>query len=138
MRAFNMRMDALQAAVLRVKLRHLDAWTDRRRRIAQRYDEALAGLGLGLPREMEYARHVYHLYTVRVRERDAVQQTLAADGIGTGVHYPIPIHLQPAWSDLGYAAGAFPEAERASQEVLSLPCHPELTEGQVEAVVTSV
>ena len=137
-RAFNMRMDALQAAVLRVKLRHLDEWTNRRRRIAQRYDEALDGIGLQLPREMEYARHVYHLYTVRVRERDGLQKLLAADGIATGVHYPIPIHLQPAWADLGYAAGAFPEAERAAGDVLSLPLYPEMTDEQVETVVSSV
>jgi dTDP-4-amino-4,6-dideoxygalactose transaminase len=137
-RAFNMRMDALQAAVLRVKLRHLDEWTNRRRRIAQRYDEALDGIGLQLPREMEYARHVYHLYTVRARERDGLQKLLAADGIATGVHYPIPIHLQPAWADLGYAAGAFPEAERAAGDVLSLPLYPEMTDEQVETVVSSV
>ena len=137
-RAFNMRMDALQAAVLRVKLRHLDEWTNRRRRIAQRYDEALDGMGLQLPREMEYARHVYHLYTVRARERDGLQKLLAADGIATGVHYPIPIHLQPAWADLGYAAGAFPEAERAAGDVLSLPLYPEMTDEQVETVVSSV
>jgi dTDP-4-amino-4,6-dideoxygalactose transaminase len=137
-RAFNARMDALQAAVLRVKLRHLAEWTDARRRIARRYDEAFEGMGLQLPREMEYARHVYHLYTVRLADRDALQKSLAADGIGTGVHYPIPIHLQPAWADLGYAAGSFPEAERAAAEVLSLPVYPEMTDQQVEAVVGSV
>jgi len=137
-RAFNMRMDALQAAVLRVKLRHLSDWTDARRRIAQRYDEALDGIGLQLPREMEYARHVYHLYTVRLRDRDTLQKALAADGVSTGVHYPIPIHLQPAWSNLGYAAGSLPEAERAAGEVLSLPLYPEMTDAQVETVVGAV
>jgi len=137
-RAYNMRMEALQAAILRVKLAHLDEWTDRRRRIAQRYDAALDGAGLELPREMEYARHVYQLYTVRVRDRDALQQALAADGVASGVHYPIPIHRQPAWADLGYRPGAFPEAERASTEVLSLPLYPEMTDEQVDAVVASV
>jgi len=145
-RAFNARMDALQAAILRVKLRHLEDWTNRRRRIAQRYDEVLEGMCSGegapgclaLPREMAYARHVYHLYTIRLRDRDALQRSLAADGIATGVHYPIPIHMQPAWADLGYTVGAFPEAERASSEVLSLPLYPEMTDEQVDAVVSAV
>jgi len=137
-RAYNMRMEAVQAAILRVKLRHLDGWTDRRRRIAHRYDEALDGIGLQLPCEMEYARHVYHLYTVRSRERDALKQSLGADGVASGVHYPIPIHRQPAWADLGYEPDAFPEAQRASDEVLSLPLYPEMTDDQIDAVVASV
>jgi dTDP-4-amino-4,6-dideoxygalactose transaminase len=140
-RAYNMRMEALQAAILRVKLRHLDDWTDRRRRIAQRYDAELEGTGLQLPREMEYARHVYHLYTVRARERharEALKQSLAADGVSSGVHYPVPIHRQPAWADLGYQPDAFPEAQRASDEVLSLPLYPEMTDAQVDTVVASV
>ena len=137
-RAYNMRMEALQAAILRAKLRHLDEWTDRRRRIAKQYDEALDGMGLQLPRELEYARHVYHLYTVRARERDGLKEALAADGIASGVHYPIPIHRQPAWADLGYQPDAFPEAQRASAEVLSLPLYPEMTDDQVETVVASV
>lgn len=137
-RAFNMRMEALQAAVLRVKLRHLQDWTDARRRIARRYDESLEGASMQLPCEMEYARHVYHLYTVRHPDRDAFVKALAADGIATGVHYPIPIHLQPAWADLGYHTGSFPEAERASMEVVSLPLYPEMTDAQIDGIVSAV
>ncbi|HYM23689.1 MAG TPA: DegT/DnrJ/EryC1/StrS family aminotransferase, partial [Vicinamibacterales bacterium] len=120
------------------KLRHLDDWTNHRRLIAQRYDAALDGTGLQLPVELPFARHVYHLYTVRARERAALQKSLAADGVSSGIHYPIPIHLQPAWADLGYGGGAFPEAERAASEVLSLPLYPEMTGEQMESVVSSV
>jgi dTDP-4-amino-4,6-dideoxygalactose transaminase len=131
-------MEAFQGAILRVKLRHLHAWTDARRAVAHRYDAALAGTGLMLPREMDYARHVYHVYTVRLCGRDALQAALRADGIHTGLHYPIPVHLQPAWADLGYVAGAFPRSERAASDVLSLPVFPEMTDEQVDTVADAV
>jgi dTDP-4-amino-4,6-dideoxygalactose transaminase len=137
-RGFNARMEGFQGAILRVKLRHLTAWTDARRRLARRYDAALAETGLTRPREMDYATHVYHLYTVRLREREALRAALNAAGIHTGLHYPIPVHLQPAYADLGYRPGAFPISERAAAEVLSLPMFPEMTDEQVDAVAAAV
>jgi dTDP-4-amino-4,6-dideoxygalactose transaminase len=137
-RGFNARMDGLQGAILRVKLRHLPAWTASRREHAARYHALLAGTGLTRPIAMPYAEHAYHLYTVRLRERDALAAALAAEGIHTGLHYPIPVHLQPAYADLGYAAGAFPVAERAANEVLSLPMFPELTAEQIATVAAAV
>lgn len=137
-RAFNARMEAFQGAILRVKLRHLPEWTAARRRIAARYDQLLDGPGVVVPAEMPYATHVYHVYSVRVRERQRLQEALRTDGIATGLHYPIPIHRQPAYADLGYPAGAFPESERAADEVMSLPLFPEMTEAQVEEVAASV
>jgi dTDP-4-amino-4,6-dideoxygalactose transaminase len=136
LRGYNYRMEALQGAILRVKLRHLEAWTEARRRHAARYDTLLANSDVRTPSVMSYARHVYHLYTVRVSRRDAVQQALSADGIQTGIHYPIPVHLQPAYADARYREGAFPAAEQAAQEVLSLPLFPEMTEEQIDAVRT--
>ena len=138
LRGFNARMEGIQGAILRVKLRHLPRWTDARRHVAHRYDQLLAGSGLALPREMPYARHVYHLYTVRVKERSALQSALRSEGIATGLHYPIPVHLQPAYADLGYRAGAFPIAERAAGDVLSLPVFPEMTDEQIETVAAAV
>ena len=138
LRGFNARMEGFQGAILRVKLRHLPAWTAARRRIAHRYDAALADSGLTLPHEMDYATHVHYLYTVRLRGRDALQAALRTDGIQTGVHYPIPIHLQPAWADLGYGARAFPRSERAASDVLSLPVFPEMTDEQVDTVAAAV
>jgi dTDP-4-amino-4,6-dideoxygalactose transaminase len=136
--AFNARMDALQAAILRVKLRHLPRWTEARRRHAARYQQLLAGTALSLPEEMPYARHVYYLYTVRSRQREALRAALAADGIATGVHYPRPVHLQPAYESLGYRQGSFPVSERASEEVLSLPLFPELSCAQIETVAAAI
>jgi dTDP-4-amino-4,6-dideoxygalactose transaminase len=136
--AFNARLQGLQGAILRVKLRHLESWTERRRAHAARYGELLADAGLVLPVERSGDRHVYHLYTVRSRERDALGAALAADGIETGLHYPIPVHLQPAYTSLGYARGAFPIAEQAAAEVLSLPLFPEMTDTQVVSVAAAV
>ncbi len=137
-RGFNARMDGFQGAILRVKLRHLADWTASRRRHALQYHERLAGTGPTLPIEMPYATHVYHLYTVRTPERDGLQAALQAEGVATGLHYPIPIHLQPAYADLGLRRGAFPISERASGEVLSLPMFPEMTDAQMDAVVGAV
>jgi dTDP-4-amino-4,6-dideoxygalactose transaminase len=134
----NERMHALQGAILRVKLGHLGEWTDVRREHAARYNVRLAGADVTRPEEMSYARHVYHQYAVRSRERDALRASLAADGIATGVHYPTPVHLQPAYAGLGYKRGAFPVSERASAEVLSLPVFPELTTEQIDTVAAAV
>jgi dTDP-4-amino-4,6-dideoxygalactose transaminase len=134
LQGFNSRLDELQAAILRVKLKHLDEWVAARRRRARLYGELLAGMPLGLPAQMASASHTYHLYVVRSARRDDLQQYLKANGIGTSIHYPLPIHFQAAYRELGYTAGDFPEAERASREILSLPFYPELTEEEIRHV----
>jgi dTDP-4-amino-4,6-dideoxygalactose transaminase len=138
LRGFNYRMEAFQGAILRVKLRYLEQWTESRRKLARHYDELLADSPVQTPEEMPWARHVYHVYTVRSEERDSLQSSLSADGIQTATHYPIPVHLQPAYSDLGYRAGNFPHSERAAREVLSLPIYPELSPQSVSKVVASI
>ena len=130
------RLDELQAAVLRIKLRRLSAWTDARRRIAQRYHRLLAGSPLTLPEEREGARHVYYLYTVRHPQRDALAKVLADLGVGTAVHYPVPVPAQPMFGADGERR--WPEAWRAAREVLSLPCFAELTDDEVEEVARLV
>ena len=135
-RGFNYRMDGLQGAVLGVKLKHLDAWTDARRTRAAEYTRRLSGTPAGVPAERAASRHVYHQYVVRVPERDAWRTALTEAGVQTGVHYPIPVHLQPAYADLGYSRGDFPVAERAASEVLSLPMFPELTDEQIESIAS--
>lgn len=137
-RGFNARMDGFQGAVLRVKLRHLPVWTARRRSLARLYHKGLGATALTLPTEMPYATHVYHLYTVRTPDRDGLQTALRADGVATALHYPIPVHLQPAYADLGLTRGSFPIAERAAAEVLSLPMFPEMTGAQIDAVIGAV
>jgi dTDP-4-amino-4,6-dideoxygalactose transaminase len=132
---FNSRLDEIQAAILRVKLRSLPEWNARRRAIAARYREGLAGLPMGLPAESPDSLHVYHQFTIRVPDRDTVQRRLHELGVRTAIYYPIPLHLQPMYRHLGYRAGDFPEAERAAREVLSLPIYPELTDAQVDEVV---
>ena len=130
------RLDEIQAAVLRVKLRHLEAWTERRRSIAGFYRERLAGLPLALPPERPHERAVYHLFTVRSAHRDDLAKHLAARDIRTAIHYPVPVHLQPMYRSRHRES--LPESERASQEVLSLPLFPELTRAELEAVVAGV
>jgi dTDP-4-amino-4,6-dideoxygalactose transaminase len=138
LRGFNYRMEGLQGAILRVKLRHLEQWTEDRRAIAATYNEKLSDCGLALPREMPWARHVYHVYSLRTPDRDSFRATLQADGIQTAIHYAIPVHLQPAYAELGYAKGSFPESETAANEVVALPIYPELTESQVDFVCGAV
>ncbi|MDA8404204.1 MAG: DegT/DnrJ/EryC1/StrS family aminotransferase [Desulfobacteraceae bacterium] len=128
---YNSRLDELQAAVLRVKLRYLDVWNQRRRSIAGLYRDLLADADLSLPCEAPYARHIYHLYVVRSRERDHLQRKLKEHGIITSIHYPMPVHYQKAYQILGYSRGDFPVAERFSSEILSLPLYPELTDEQI-------
>jgi dTDP-4-amino-4,6-dideoxygalactose transaminase len=138
LKGYNYRMEGIQGAVLRVKLRHLDDWTEARRAAAVRYDELLVDGGVETPPPAPDARHVYHIYAVRTASRQAWQDALQQQGIQTGVHYPVPVHLQPAFADLGYRVGEFPESERAAKEVLSLPMFPELTAEQCETVCSAV
>lgn len=126
LKGFNFRMEGLQGAILRVKLRHLPAWTESRRAVAAVYDRLLADSPVTPPVELPGRRHVYHVYAVRSPARDALQACLTDKGVGTGIHYPIPVHLLPAYADLGYGPGGFPETEKAASEVLSLPMYPEL------------
>ena len=133
---WNARMDGIQGAALSVKLKHLDRANQARRANARFYDQHLAEFEeLILPTEAEYARHVYHLYVVRVQDRDQVLQAMANSGIACGIHYPIPVHLQEAYRFLGHRKGSFPVAERCAEEFLSLPMYPELTTTQMGAVV---
>jgi len=135
----NYRMEGIQGAVLGVKLRHLGAWTEARRRNAALYNTYLSGVpGLVTPKEMPYAKHVYHLYVIRVQNRDDLQKHLEAEGIATGLHYPIPLHLQKCFSHLGYSEGDFPVTEKAAKEILSLPMYPELTEEQIRTVAGAI
>lgn len=138
LKGYNYRLEGIQGAVLRVKLRHLEAWTEARRAAAAHYDRLLAGSGVPTPEAMSYARHVYHIYAVRSPDRAAWQNVLQDQGIQTGIHYPTPVHLLPAFADLGYSAGQFPHAEQAAKEVLSLPMFPEITAAQCETVSRAV
>ena len=131
---YNARLDTLQAAVLSAKLRRLPEWNQSRRQIAGLYRELLAETSLELPDEPEGFRSCYHLYVVRTRHRDALREALGAAGIACGIHYPIPLHLQPACKFLGYRRGDFPYAERLADTALSIPMHPHLSVGQVEYV----
>ncbi len=131
---YGKRMDTLQAAVLRAKLRHLDDWTAARRACAAAYNGMLAGL-VETPHEPAWAKGVYHQYVIRVPHREEVRRRMVEAGIGVGIHYPIPLHLQPAYASLGYRRGDFPETEKAADSILSLPIYPEMTDGQREYVV---
>jgi dTDP-4-amino-4,6-dideoxygalactose transaminase len=135
---FNYRMDGIQGAILRVKLRHLERWTEMRRAHAARYDEELANSGVSTPAAMPWARHVYHAYTVRSPRRDALRDALSEDGIQSAIHYPVPLHLQPVFKELGYGQGAFPRAEAAADEVLCLPIYPELPADAPERVAACI
>ncbi len=135
---FNSRLDTLQAAILGVKLKYLDDWNEARRRAAQRYNELLAGLPVTTPYESPDVYHVYHQYTIRAQERDALAAYLKEQGIGTMVYYPVPLHLQGLYADLGYGEGSLLASEVASREVLSLPMYPELTEEQQREVVQAI
>jgi dTDP-4-amino-4,6-dideoxygalactose transaminase len=136
---WNSRLDELQAAVLRVKLRHLKQWTARRQAHAARYTELLGAIpGVEPPRTAPLATHVFHQYTVRVPSRDRVREAVAARGISTGLYYPLPLHLQPAYAALGHRKGNYPVSEQAAREVLSLPMYPELTPQQIERVAAAL
>jgi dTDP-4-amino-4,6-dideoxygalactose transaminase len=138
LRGYNYRMEGLQGAILRVKLRHLNQWIEARRAVAALYANMLANCGVDLPQEMAWARHVYHVYTLRTEDRDGLRSALQAEGIQTAVHYALPAHLQPAYSDLGYSKGSFPQSEAAAAQVLSLPIYPELSEQAVARVASAM
>jgi dTDP-4-amino-4,6-dideoxygalactose transaminase len=138
LKGYNYRLEGIQGAVLRVKLKWLEKWTGARRAAAARYDSYFVDTGIVTPQAMTYARHVYHIYAIRTVERAKWQETLRAEGIQTGIHYPTPVHLLPAYADLGYRAGGFPHSEKAAHEVLSLPMFPELTADQTHVVARTL
>lgn len=138
LRGYNRRLDTLQAAILRVKLERIDAWNAARRQHAQQYNQLLKDSPLALPLVADFAEPVYHLYVVRTQDRDALQAHLQERGVSTVIHYPIPIHLQPAYRDLGYARGDFPITEGYAEQILSLPMYPELTPDAIEYVTGTI
>lgn len=135
---FNYRMTGIQGAILRVKLRHLEDWTEARRAHAAYYDQLLVDVDVSTPAEMSYARHVYHLYVIRAAQRDALQKAMGEKKIYTGIHYPIPVHMQKAHADLGYKQGDFPLTEKAADEILSLPMFAELLDEEIVQVVDAI
>lgn len=135
---YNYRMDGIQGAILNVKMKYIEEWTEARRRVAQLYDEQLTRLPCQLPIQPDYSRHVWHVYALRVKQRDEMQKALQAEGVSSGIHYPVPVHLQKAYSDLGYRAGDFPVTERAASEFLSLPIYAELTTAQVREIAAAL
>ena len=138
LKGYNYRMDGIQGAILRVKLRYLEGWIENRRAHAAQYNEYLADSKVQRPIEMPGRRHVYHIYAIRASQREQLQQRLEKQGIQTGLHYPVPVHLQKAYADLGYHPGHFPCSERLAQEVLSLPMYPELTGTQILKVTRAL
>lgn len=142
LKGYNYRMDGIQGAILRVKMRYIEAWTEARIACAANYNQLLAESGLGLPTALPHNRHVYHVYAVRSPQRDALQQSLQTHDVQTGIHYPIPVHLQKSYADLGHKVGDFPQSEAVAKEVLSLPMYPELSlESQTQvakAVLSSI
>lgn len=135
---FVSRLDELQAALLSVKLPHLDEWNEGRRRNAALYDRGLEGLPVSRPVTMPHAYHVYHLYVIAVKEREALRAYLSDRGVTTLVHYPTPIHLQKVYSHLGYGEGSFPKAEKTSRQIISLPVHPSLREDQIAFICRTI
>jgi len=138
LRGYNYRMEGLQGAILRVKLRHLEQWTEARRAIAAKYNQLLADSEVERPSEMPWARHVYHAYTLRTDDRDVLQAALEEKGIQTGIHYPVPVHRQPAYAELVHTPLALPQSEKAAAEVLSLPLYPEMTDDQIQRVTQAL
>jgi len=135
---YNRRLDTLQAAILGVKLRHLESWNAARQRHAGLYNELLRGSSVVTPNQASYAESAWHLYVIRTKNRDSLKAHLACQGIMTGIHYPIPIHLQPAYSDLGYKKGDFPVTEAYADEILSLPMYAELTPDAIQFVADAI
>lgn len=134
-KGFNHRLDTMQAAVLQVKLPYLDGWNEQRRRAAATYERLLAGLPIVTPSVLDDVEHIYHLYVVRLENREQLQEALQDAGVATGLHYPVPIHLQPAYQELGYKRGDFPITEAYAETILSLPIFPELDDQKVAYVV---
>jgi dTDP-4-amino-4,6-dideoxygalactose transaminase len=138
LQGYNYRLESIQGAILRVKLRYLEKWTEARRVHAARYDALLEASGVQTPRAQPHNRHVYHVYAVRSPRRHDLQQQLNGRGVQTGIHYPIPVHLLKAHADLGRCPGDFPCSEHAASEVLSLPMFPEMTDTQQDVVVNAI
>jgi dTDP-4-amino-4,6-dideoxygalactose transaminase len=138
LKGYNYRLEGIQGAVLRVKLKYLEKWTEARRAAATHYGKLFEGSGIPTPYVAPNVRHVYHIYAIRTGARAQWQEALNAKGVQTGIHYPIPVHMLPAYADLGYKQGQFPHSEAAANEVLSLPMFPEITREQCEAVATAV
>ena len=138
LKGYNYRLEGMQGAILRVKLRHLDAWTEARRGHAALYGQLLADSGIKLPAEMPYARHVRAVYALMSPHRDEIQRELQSRQIGCAIHYPFPIYEAPAHSDLGYKKGDFPNAERAAAEEISIPVYPELRPEQIAEIAEAV
>ena len=138
MKGFNSRLDTVQAAILRVKLKHLAKWNDQRRAAAARYGELLAGTKVGLPKVAPYSNPIWHLYVIQTDDRAGLQRALDAANVSHGIHYPIPVHLQDAYRDLGYKEGSFPVTEALAPRILSLPIFPELSDGETAHVAGAV
>lgn len=138
MQGVNSRLDEMQAAILKVKLKFLDGWNERRRKVAKLYNEFLKDSEIVTPMEKEYAKHVYHLYVVRCKDRNKLQQYLSKKGIQTMVHYPIPVHLQKAYQTLGYKKGELPITEKCAKEIISLPIFPQLKNKEVEYIMKAI
>jgi dTDP-4-amino-4,6-dideoxygalactose transaminase len=138
LKGYNYRMEGIQAAILRVKLKRLEQWTACRQAHAREYTALLAGTGVGTPAVMPYGTHVYNVYAIRSPRRDAIREWLQEQGVQTAIHYPFPIHLLEAWKDLGYRKGDFPVAEAIAGEELSLPVYPELTSEQIAGVAAAI
>ncbi|HEY1754801.1 MAG TPA: DegT/DnrJ/EryC1/StrS family aminotransferase [Bryobacteraceae bacterium] len=138
LRGYNYRMEGLQGAILRVKLKHLEAWTEARRSRAGLYAQALKGAGIKPPRELPWARHVYHVHAIESEDRWDIQKDLAAQGIQTAIHYPEPIHMMAPYRDPAFPPGSLPQAERVASGILSLPIYPELPESSVEEIAAAV
>lgn len=137
-KGYNNRLDTMQAAVLCVKLPHLDGWSQNRRNAADRYTEKLQGVNVITPSVPEWAEPVYHLYVIQVEDRDGLQKHLGENGIQSGIHYPIPIHMQKAYEELPYSEGDFPETEGYATKILSLPMYPEITDEMIDYVVEKI
>jgi dTDP-4-amino-4,6-dideoxygalactose transaminase len=135
---YNYRMDEIQSAILTVKMDYIERWTEARRSLAERYDALLSDLPFARPQPPRYTRHVYHVYAVRLQRRDDALTLLRDAGIGSGIHYPVPVHLQRAYAELGYRAGDFPVTEMLANELLSLPIYPEMLLEQVDEVVSTL
>jgi dTDP-4-amino-4,6-dideoxygalactose transaminase len=138
LKGFNYRMEGFQGAILRVKLRYLEGWTEARRSHAAEYSRLLKDSPYAIPQERQDCRHVYHIYAIRTPDREGTQKALQKEDIGWNIHYPIPVHLQKAYADLGYRPGDFPVTEQAAHEVLSLPMYAELSDTQIETVATAI
>jgi len=138
MLGYNSRLDEMQAAILRVKLKHVDAWNTRRREIVEVYNARLGAAGIAIPTAAPERTHVYHLYIIRSKKRELLKEQLKERGIASEVYYPQPLHLSAPCRELGWVEGTLPVAEQAARETLALPLYPEMTDEQINAVITAV